>query len=427
MLKLQKVKLVLRPLITAGLLLLLTGSNLPQANELEQIRAYTRMIEFDYVNWTLNAVGIKGQQAALNAGPYLPLEQRKLLVLDYLTLVGEINETRAVIEQVSADPQISDPAAMAAPYQERLEHLEEKQAWLGPLSESIVQGQLEAVLVDMGMHIAGESVPPVLYRVTQMPLALIVSPRSVIRQDADISLQADLSLDEIIRLEQQVEAELGVSALVENIGGVGVYPTMVTNTTHLSWLFEVVSHEWTHNFLTLRPLGINYYTSNELRTMNETAASIAGVEISGEIVKLYYENPNPSTPSQLDAPDIVEQAPELEDEPNQFDFRKEMHETRVTVDQMLSDGHIEEAEDYMEMRRVFLWENGYRIRRLNQAYFSFHGAYADQPGGAAGSDPVGPAVRMLREQSDSLADFLNRISWMDSYEDLIRAVEQPQP
>ena len=78
----------------------------------------------------------------------------------------------------------------------------------------------------------------------------------------------------------------------------------------------------------------------------------------------------------------------------------------------------------MEERRQFMWENGYRIRKLNQAYFAFHGAYADQPGGAAGAveDPIGDAVRNLRAQSPSLAAFLNRVSWMWTYEQLQDAV-----
>jgi hypothetical protein len=425
MLTFRKIKLVVRILGACLLVLILASSNLPPADEIEQIRAYTRMIEFDYVNWTLEAVWTKSKQAALNAGRYLPSEQRQVLVLDYLTLVGEINENRAIIEQIYADPQVSDPAVMAAPFQENLRQLQEKQVWLGPLSETIVQGQLETALVDVGIDIVGEPVPPVFYRVTQMPLALIVSPRSVIRQDADISLQAGLSLEDIILLEQRVEADLGVSALVENIGGVGVYPTMVMSTTRLPWLLEVVAHEWVHNFLTLRPLGINYYTSDELRTMNETAASIAGTEISLQVLARYYGELYPVTLPEVETADAEQPGPEVEEDPNRFDFRKEMHETRLTVDQLLRDGQIEEAEVYMERRRVFLWENGYQIRRLNQAYFAFHGAYADQPGGAAGSDPVGPAVRKLRDQSASLADFLNRISWMDSFEDLSRAVESP--
>jgi hypothetical protein len=77
----------------------------------------------------------------------------------------------------------------------------------------------------------------------------------------------------------------------------------------------------------------------------------------------------------------------------------------------------------MEQRRQLFWENGYGIRKLNQAYFAFHGAYADEPLSAAGEDPVGAAVRALRAQSPSLAHFLNRISWMTSFEQLKQAVE----
>ena len=77
----------------------------------------------------------------------------------------------------------------------------------------------------------------------------------------------------------------------------------------------------------------------------------------------------------------------------------------------------------MEARREIFWQNGYAIRKLNQAYFAFYGAYADVPGGPAGEDPVGPAVRALREQSDSLADFVKCIAWMTSFEELQAAVK----
>jgi len=81
----------------------------------------------------------------------------------------------------------------------------------------------------------------------------------------------------------------------------------------------------------------------------------------------------------------------------------------------------------MEARRRFFWDNGYLIRKINQAYFAFYGAYADQPGGAAGEDPVGAAVRELRAQSPSLAAFLKRIAWMTSFEQLREVVESDSP
>ncbi len=101
-----------------------------------------------------------------------------------------------------------------------------------------------------------------------------------------------------------------------------------------------------------------------------------------------------------------------------------MHETRVQVDELLAEGKIKEAEDYMEGRRRFFWEHGYQIRKLNQAFFAFYGAYDDVPGaGAAGQDPVGPAVQKLRRASKSLVEFLNRISWMTSFEELQRNIQ----
>jgi hypothetical protein len=102
-----------------------------------------------------------------------------------------------------------------------------------------------------------------------------------------------------------------------------------------------------------------------------------------------------------------------------------MRETRITTEQLLAENKIEEAEAYMELRRQFLWDNGYHIRKLNQAYFAFYGAYADAsglPGAAAGEDPVAAAVRAFRDQSESLAEFINRMAWMASYEALERAI-----
>jgi len=94
------------------------------------------------------------------------------------------------------------------------------------------------------------------------------------------------------------------------------------------------------------------------------------------------------------------------------------------VDTLLAAGKINQAETYMDERRLIFWDNGYPIRKLNQAYFAFYGAYEDIPGGAAGEDPVGPAVRALRARSKTLADFLNAIAAMSSFQQLQTAVSR---
>jgi hypothetical protein len=159
--------------------------------------------------------------------------------------------------------------------------------------------------------------------------------------------------------------------------------------------------------------------------MNETTADIVGAEVGVEVLRRYY-----SGVAAVGIPDLSRISfpagyPDPHDvDPPPFDFRAAMHTTRVTADAMLASGRIAEAENYMEQRRRLLVENGFFIRRLNQAYFAFYGAYADTPGGPAGEDPVGPAVRALRSRSGSLAAFVNRIAWITSFEQLQQEVGQ---
>ena len=82
-----------------------------------------------------------------------------------------------------------------------------------------------------------------------------------------------------------MDRALNVSSLIVGIGGIGLYPTMVQQTTDINWLAEVVSHEWVHNFLTLRPLGASYTVSPELRVINETVANLAEKEIGGSLIQ----------------------------------------------------------------------------------------------------------------------------------------------
>ena len=400
-------------------LLVLTKSTLPPADQLERIRAFTRQIEFDYVTWTVDALLRKAQFLAISPQKYLEAADQQKIISDYYQQVREINTLQDKINQIYGDPNIINPTESASGLASQLDSLEKENRTLGVLCEAILQQQVSQTAAELKLGFGGQLIPPLLYHVTALPQALIVSPRSIIQQDADISILPELSLEEIIALENQVEWKLDVSALVVPIGGVGIYPTMVMRETDLAWMIEVIAHEWVHNFLTLRPLGILYYENPQLRSMNETTASLAGKEIALAVYTRYYPQLVP-----IETPQQGGEAPAGTAEQPMFDYRQEMRETRITVDGLLADGKIEQAEEYMEARRVFFWQNGYRIRRLNQAYFAFYGAYADVPGGPAGVDPVGPAVRELRAGSASLAHFLNRISWMTSFEALQKSLRK---
>ena len=408
-------------------LLIVGSSDVPRfTGSADRTRVHTREIEFDYPTWVWDAAWLKLEQAAIHAPHTLDRGTGKEVVFEYLRTTINIQQTELRIEQIYADPEITDKEAASALLRAQLAEYLDRQERLAPFKESILQSQLSEMLAELDLTAIGQPLPPVMYHNSPTPLALIVSKREEIVQIANISVQPTLTLEEQITLENEVAESLDVSTLVVQIGGVGVYPTMVMETSDLPWMLNTIAHEWTHNYLNLRPLGLNYSTTPELRTMNETTASIVGDEVGLLVLQKYY--PQDLTSSRLDPTrellsfDLEFRPSNGIDDTSVFDFRAEMRETRVTADELLAEGKIEEAEAYMEQRRQVFWENGYLLRKLNQAYFAFHGAYADQPGGAAGEDPVGPAVRALREQSASLADFINTIAWMTSFEELLEAV-----
>ena len=406
-------------------IIIAAGGDAPRfTGQSDRVRLFTRDIEFDYPNWVWEATWLKIEQSALNAPFLFERGTNKQLVFEYLRVTQQLIQTEGSIEQIFADPAVTDKESTSAFLRTKRDELIAKQNSLAPFAESALQSQLSEALAELGLTLAGQPMPPTLYHVSSTPLALIVAPRDHIHQIANISVLPTLTLDEQIKLEDEVAQSLDVSTLVVGIGGVGVYPTMVTETTDLRWMLETIAHEWTHNYLNVRPLGLNYSTTHELRTMNETTASIVGNEVGNLVLQNYYPEMLASSTSRgLISVDQSVLSSDRLDDPPPFDFRAEMHETRVTADEMLAQGKIEEAEAYMETRRQLFWDNGYLLRKLNQAYFAFHGAYADTPGGAAGEDPVGPAVRALREQSASLEDFINTIAWMTSFEQLQEAIK----
>jgi hypothetical protein len=415
---------ILRGLEITILLIILAGltgySNPSLTNPIEKVRAYTRSLEFDYVEWMGEAAALKLRSASVSLPQTLHQEEQKAIVTEYFLVTQNILQKEYQLSQLYADPAITDKESATLPVRDELEIIYARQKQIAPLAEAILQEQVSQVLAEINLTAGGQPVPNVWYHSTPLPMALIISPRDRIEQTANISVNTDLTVNEQVELEEDVAQGLNVSSLVVQIGGVGVYPTMVARTTNQPWLLSTIAHEWIHNYLTLRPLGLLYGSTPELRTMNETTASIAGDEIGALVIEKFYPELKPaasfptfelvSLPFDRPNPETLTRPP--------FDFRAQMHETRINADALLAEGKIEEAEAYMEARRQVFLQNGYLLRKINQAYFAFHGAYADAPGGAAGQDPVGPAVRELRAQSDSLADFVNTMSWMWSFEQL---------
>ncbi len=369
--------------LTIAVLIAATADTPQLTDTSDRVRSFTREIEFDYPNWVWNAAWTKFEQGAVGL-PYLfDRGTNKEIVVEYLRTTQTLMQAEQQIEKIFADPAVKDKETASDYVRAQRDQLIARQNLLAPLAEATLQSQISNAVAALGLTTGGQPLPPVLYHISSTPLALIVSPRNVIQQSANISILPTLTLDNQIKLEEEVAKSLNVSTLVVPIGGVGVYPTMVMETTDLSWTLDTIAHEWTHNYLNLRPLGINYSTTPELRTMNETTASIAGNEVGTYVLQNYYsELIKTSSAQNLTSFNAANLSPSRLDDPAPFDFRAEMHETRVTADRLLAEGKIDEAESYMEKRRQVFWDNGYLLRKLNQAYFAFHGAYADVPGGS---------------------------------------------
>ncbi|MBI3359729.1 MAG: hypothetical protein HY023_01295 [Chloroflexi bacterium] len=404
--------------VLAGVASLLAYETPPPGDMQARVSHIVGDLQFDFVNWTLDAIGVKVNQGSVAEQDYLPEVRRKQIVLDYLKLVDDVRRVRDEIAEIYTDPNQTNPAAAAASKQAELDALLAKQATWQPAAEAVLQEQIATVLAEQGFATLGQLLPPVSFHSTPLPSFLVVSRRDRIEHIANAEIVPGLTAEDEAALEGRVDKTLDVSSLVVPLGGIGTYPTMLYETGDINTVVEIGAHEWSHNYLTLRPLGLSYEASGELRTMNETTANIVGKEIAALVIARFYPERVPPPPKPQFAPPAQSVIPR---ESPAFNFNAEMRQTRVQVDALLAAGQVQEAEAFMEQRRHVFLEHGYQIRKINQAYFAFYGAYADQPG-AGGSDPVGPAVTTLRERSSSLRAFVDRMSWMTSFAELKAAL-----
>lgn len=382
------------------------------ADDFYQINAVVGLRRFDFLVWEAQAIWQKGQAALANDQAYLDETAQQQVVRDYLTLLAEAGQLTAVLNAMYVNDDHEAVAADLPTLQAELAHKRAELARWQPLAEAIVQDQVAWALQQEGFTLLGQTWPPVLMHMTPLPLLLVVSPRDRVESLYQVSLQHGLTTPLLEEMETAVFTDLNLSALVVPIGGMGTYPAMIMETTNLPWLVEVTAHEWTHHWLTLRPLGVRYAQDPSMRIINETVASMVDVEIRDSVLARFYPDHLPAA-----APPTAN-AVTVTDAPPPFDFRAEMAQTRVRVDELLAAGQIETAEAYMAERRDLFVANGYGLRKLNQAYFAFYGAYAAQPG-ATGEDPIGPMLRAIRDNNPSLRAFLQQVGQIKQYEDLL--------
>lgn len=407
-------------LLFVAMTLLFFSSAIPFDGSLSSLSNLTRWDEFNYVSWVVSALADKFSNATLGLEHFIDDDKQAEIVLEYLNQIGEVENLEFRLEELNSDPNLRKRTGEIAAVDARLQEESERMHQYGRIAESILQNQTERSLVTMGFGVGGQLFPPLLFKVTDLPLNLIVSPRESISTLRSISLKAGMDVLQKEALEEAVYEQFDLSALVEPVGGIGAYPTMVMRTRSINWLTEVIAHEWFHNYLTFFPLGVRYFNNDRMRSINETTANLAGKEAGRQVMIHFY--PAYVSMYYLPGRDPATVLPEGRQEA--FNYRKQMRETRLVVDYLLSIGQVKRAESYMDERREFFWENGYRLRKLNQAYFAFYGSYNDTPGGgASGSDPVGPAVQQLRARSTGLKIFIDQVKKIRSFEELLAELE----
>jgi hypothetical protein len=402
---------IILSLLISGLL----GTSCQAENFDGRLSAITSPHSFNLILWEARVIPRDVVQQAL--ARFNPTLNEVELANEYFAAIQRIRTLNAQIQAANAGGNQNSLAALEA---ER-DTLTARKDALKDTVELIIERQLSEALAEQDIYnsISGLSwlktnLPPVNFELEAPPHLLVVSPRDRIESSREVVLEQDLSVAEMEAIEDKVD-DLGVSSLVVKLGGLGAtYPSFVTDEASLRFTLDAAAEEWLHQYLFFRPLGILYTLdltgisrNYEIAVINETVAGIAASEIGAIIYQKYYAADETDTsPSQADL--------------SGFDFNREMREIRRRVDDLLAQGEIEAAEEFMEERRQFLATQGYHIRKLNQAYFAFYGAYADDP---TSISPIGAELRKLREQSGSLKEFLDTAAVLTSRQDLLDILE----
>jgi predicted nucleic acid-binding Zn-ribbon protein len=404
------VKLQTRLIVITGLLAVcLLGGSCASSQDFDaRLSSIVEPYRFSIAKWEYEAIPREVNQWIFDRQE--EIDDEIGVVTEYFSFIKRIKTLKSEIQAINAGSGQSDSASLES----ELNRLQEQRIALKNTVEKIIERQIRETLAQQGIfnpidrYIKLKVIfPPVNFELDKLPCLLVVSPRHRIESMREILLQPNISLEEIEDIEAKVD-KLDVSSLVVKLGGLSTpYPTLVTNEASLQFTIDTATEEWLHQYLVFKPLGFLYLLdlagvsrNYEIATMNETLASIVSKEISSIVYEKYYPEYGNG----------VNQTAEPE-----FDFNREMREIRKIVDKYLARGEIEQAEELMEQKRQYLASMGRYIRKLNQAYFAWHGTYADRP---TSISPIGLELKELRSQSASLKDFLNSVAVMTSRQDL---------
>ncbi len=346
-------------------------------------------------------------------------------VEEYFRLGEDVRRLEAELYEAIARNSDDDANPARRVIEVELEEIKELRKSLRNDVEEAIEATISAVVTEEDIGTWWKFIfPPVDIRLTDPPKLLVTSPRDRIERTHDVLLSPNIVEEEREDIERELLEDSNLSALVINIGGVATYPASIPGSQPLQWTLQIAAHEWLHHYFFFHPLGQNMFNSTDMQILNETVADIAGREIGDLAFKMLESNiesiglrgdiPQPMREMEGEVPELAGAvaAP--------FDFDREMRKTRLRVDGLLSEGMVEEAEAYMEERRRLFVDNGFNIRKLNQAFFAFNGTYADSP---ASVSPVGDQLQRFRRLMPDLETFVKVTSGISSYQEFLDKLE----
>jgi hypothetical protein len=440
-------RLLIFSLLSLVIIFLLQYSTIPLGDPWRAVGFITQDYQFDYLSWEAEALSGKIYQTLYGLHPFMTEEDRAQFVRNYMLDLQRAQQLENEVNGVFSDPAVGDPEAASANLRAERDALRADLSQRQLLAEAILEGQVATILIEQGFGIGGQLFPPISAHFTQMPNLLVVSPRDEIRFEVGINLDP-MPVDVISQVEDRIDQQQDASSLIVPLGGIALYPSMILETTSIPRALDVIAHEWSHHYLFLFPLGYQYDLGNETRIINETTASLFGREIGPLVLARYYPDLVASGDTRLVRgvgrnvgadkgfafPSVTGLVPTtlrtehffLQDTQELFDYGRAMDETRRTVDALLAEGKVEEAEAYMEERRQVFLDNGYLIRKLNQAFFAFYGGYQSGAPGVGGEDPIGPAVQTIYDASPSILDWMVTMREITTREELLAVRDELQ-
>jgi hypothetical protein len=380
--------------------------------QLSPIELKAHQYRWELAEWEIANLTSKWRHRASNFlfGASMRNQDLRQKVADYLELGKSERQILTSRERLSATPEDYSEIELGK-LEMRLQEVSRRMARLQPEVEEFLEGELGLVLKEQDILLTPGpfqfTFPPVDFRFDKPPQVLILSSRGHIKRiGPSILLSPSMTISEIERLEESIFISENLSALIEPTGGIATYPAVISNNQPLRILLQTAAHEWLHQYLIFKPLGRQYWKDQRLLTLNETVATLAGKEL-GDLAYVRLGG-------KLTTSTNLKLTQESGNTQNDFVFASEMRKTRLRVDQLLTEGKIVEAEAYMEERRSLFEDHGFHIRKLNQAYFAFHGSYGTSP---ASSSRLGPEITEVRNSYPSLSLFIKDISELSSYEE----------